>query len=88
VTSQANKQIVRFTRVAVMQPFVTYLENNRVPTEKYLLQVGLIPAMLDDPATPLSTSLVFDFLNTACRAESIDDIGLLVGRAKYKQDKR
>lgn len=85
MTFQANKQIIRFTRVAVVQPFVAYLENISVPTKKYLLQVGLYPAMLDDPATPLSTSLVFDFLNTACRAEGIDDIGLLVGRATSLQ---
>jgi len=85
VSFQANKQTIRFTRAAVVQPFVTYLENNSVPTEKYLLQVGLTPAMLDDPATPIPTSLVFEFLNTACQAEGIEDIGLLVGRATSLQ---
>jgi len=82
---QPAKQVIRFARVAVMQPFVAYLESIGVPTEKYLLQVGLTPAMLDDPDNPIPTSLVFEFLNAACQAEGIDDIGLLAGRASSVQ---
>jgi AraC-like DNA-binding protein len=85
VTFQAAIPIIRFARVAVVKPFVTYLESVSVPTAKYLLQVGLNPAMLEDPATPIPTSLVFEFFNTACKAEDIDDIGLLVGRATSLQ---
>ena len=78
---QPSKQVIRFSRVAVMQPFVAYLESIGVPTEKYLLQVGLTSAMLDDPYNPIPTSLVFEFINAACQAEGIDDIGLLAGQA-------
>ncbi len=69
----------------MVQPFVAYLQGIGVPTEKYLLQVGLTQAMLDDPDNPIPTSLVFEFLNAACQAEGIDDIGLLAGRATSLQ---
>jgi len=82
---QPAKQVIRFARVAVVQPFVAYLESIGVPTDKYLLQVGLTQAMLDDPDNPIPTSLVFEFLNAACQAEGIDDIGLLAGRATSLQ---
>ncbi len=85
MTFQAARQIIRFSRVAVVQPFVAYLESISVPTEKYLLQVGLNPALLEDPDTPIPTSLVFEFFNTACQAEGIEDIGLLVGRVTSLQ---
>lgn len=80
MVSQAPKRIIRFARAAVVQPFMAYFESHGVQTEKYLLQVGLTPAMLDDPASPIPTTLVFKFFNTVCQAESIDDIGLLTGR--------
>ncbi|MGB5291231.1 MAG: helix-turn-helix domain-containing protein [Lysobacterales bacterium] len=82
---QSARQVIRFARVAVVQPFVAYLESIGVPTEKYLLQVGLTKEMLDDPDNPIPTSLVFDFLNAACQAEGIDDIGLLAGWATTLQ---
>jgi len=82
---QPAKQVIRFARVAVVQPFVAYLESTGVPTEKYLLQVGLAPAMLDDPYNPIPISLAFEFINAACQAEGIDDIGLLAGRATSVQ---
>ena len=78
---QPATQVIRFNRVAVMQPFVAYFESIGVPTEKYLSQVGLTPAMLDDPYSPIPTSLAFEFINATCQAESIDDIGLLAGQA-------
>jgi AraC-like DNA-binding protein len=82
---QPANQVIRFARVAVVQPFVAYLESIGAPTDKYLLQVGLTQAMLDDPDNPIPTSLVFEFLNAACQAEGIDDIGLLAGRATSLQ---
>jgi len=82
---QPASQVIRFARVAVVQPFQAYLESIGVPTEKYLLQVGLTQAMLDDPDNPIPTSLVFEFLSAACQAEGIDDIGLLAGRATSLQ---
>ena len=82
---QPANQVIRFARVAVVQPFVAYLQGIGVPTEKYLLQVGLTQAMLDDPDNPIPTNLVFDFLNAACQAEGIDDIGLLAGQATTLQ---
>ena len=82
---QPAKQVIRFARVAVVQPFVAYFESIGVPTEKYLLQVGLTPAMLDDPYNPIPISLAFDFINAASLAEGIDDIGLLAGRATSLQ---
>ena len=80
VIFQPAKQVIRFNRVAVMQPFVAYFESIGVPTEKYLLQVGLTPAMLDDPDNPIPTSLSFEFINAACQAEGIEDVGLLAGQ--------
>ena len=82
---QPAKQVIRFARVAVMQPFVAYFESIGVPTEKYLLQVGLTPAMLDDPYSPIPTSLAFEFINATCQAEGIDNIGILAGRASSVQ---
>jgi hypothetical protein len=85
MTLQAARPIIRFARVAVVQPFVAHLESIGVATEKYLLQVGLTKEMLDDPGNPIPTTLVFDFLNAASQAEGIDDIGLLAGQATTLQ---
>ena len=82
---QPARQVIRFARVAVMQPFLAYFESIGVPTEKYLLQVGLTPAMLDDPYSPIPTSLAFEFINVTCQSEGIDDIGLLAGQATSLQ---
>lgn len=82
---QPAKHVIRFARVAVVQPFLAYFESIGVPTEKYLLQVGLTPAMLDDPYNPIPTSLAFEFINATCQAEGIDDIGILAGQAASVQ---
>ena len=57
---QPANQVIRFARVAVMQPFVAYFESIGVSTEKYLLQVGLTPAMLNNHRGLID--LIFQFL--------------------------
>ena len=85
MTPQAGNQIIHFTRVALMQPAVSYLIDHGVPVTKYMLQAGLSPNALDNQAALIPTNLAYRFVNAACRAHGIEDIGLLVGQATSVQ---
>ena len=49
--------------------------------KKYLQKAKIPPALLEHPEAPVPLRLAYRFLNEACRAEGIENVGLHVGCA-------
>lgn len=76
---QTPKQTVHFAQAALVQPVINFLQDTGIPLEKYLLQAGITPGLLQDQTTPIPRDLIFQFLNAVSEGEGIEDICLLVG---------
>lgn len=82
---KAQKSIMYFSRVAVINPLIAYLKSSGFITDESLLQAGLVPSWFEDESNPLPKTIVVDFINATCREHGIEDWGLLVGQATSVQ---
>lgn len=79
--SRAGTGLVPFSRAAMLQPVLAYLESRGVQSGKYLALAGLSPGLLECETAPIPTNIIFRFIRLACSEEGIEDIGLLVGQS-------
>jgi len=61
-------------------PFVDFLRGIGAPTERWLAESGIFPALLDEPARPIPLTCMLGFIEHAARAEGAESLGVDVGR--------
>ncbi len=68
-------------RVAGLRPFAAFLQRIGAPVQRLMASAGLPLRVLDDAEALIPARRAFRFMEDAARAEGIEDLGLLVGRA-------
>lgn len=79
MTSHSTGQTIHFTQAGLLHPVISYLQDRGVAYEKYLLEAGITPELIENATAPFPRNLFFRFMNAACDGEGIEDIGMLVG---------
>ena len=63
-----------------------FLDTIGAPTERFLQQADISPALLEQPESLVPLHLVYSFLEYAANAEGINDLGLLVAQQTSAYD--
>lgn len=86
MSAPSANEIIPFTHVGVMLPFVSYLEATGTAAERHLRKAKIPPSLLEHPEAPIPLRLAYRFVNEAYRAVGIENPGLHVGRACQLDD--
>ena len=81
-----HEDVIPFTRAGILLPFLTFLDGQGVPSEKYLRKTKISRDLLENPEAPIPLSLVHRFFRESTGAEGIECIGLDVGRMTTARD--
>lgn len=71
---------IPFTRACAIWPFMDFLDMIGAPTERFLQQANIPPALLEQPESLVPLHLVYSFFECAANAEAINDLGLLAAQ--------
>lgn len=71
---------IPFTRACAIWPIMDFLDTIGAPTERFLQQAGIPPALLEQPESLVPLHLVYSFFESAANAEGINNLGLLVAQ--------
>ena len=77
---------IPFTRACAIWPIIDFLDAIGAPTERFLQQGDIPPALLEQPETLVPLHLVYSFLEHAANAEGIDNLGLLAAQQTSSYD--
>lgn len=71
---------IPFTRSCAIWPVMDFLDTIGAPTERFLQQAGIPPALLEQPESLVPLHLAYSFFEHAANAEGINDFGLLMAQ--------
>ena len=77
---------VPFTRACAIWSFIDFLDTIGAPTERFLQQAGIPPALLEQPESLVPLHLVYSFFEHAANAEGINNFGLLAAQQTSSYD--
>lgn len=77
---------IPFTRACAIWPIMDFLDTIGAPTERFLRQAGIPPALLAHAETLVPLHLVYSFLERAANAEGINNYGLLAAQQTSAYD--
>lgn len=77
---------IPFTRACVIWPLIDFLDTMGTPTERFLRQAGIPPALLEQAESLVPLHLVYSFLERAANAEGINNFGLLAAQQTSAYD--
>lgn len=76
---------IHLSHATLLMPVIDYLQNRGISVEDHLQEAGIAPILLEEKTTPLSTRMIYRFINRICETAGIEDIGLRVGRVTSLQ---
>ena len=80
MSTQITNPTIHLSQATLLTPVIDYLHKRGISVEDHLHEAGIAPIPLEEKTTPLSTRMIYRFINRICETEGIEDIGLLVGQ--------